>query len=151
MENWLIMGPQYSAHTCRRWEVEEAPRGSLVVVKRWEGRGAPLCAKFMRFRIVLINSRCSAESRPPPEMTESLLGLAFSCLAVWVQPKRPDGAPRSRAQVAPRRNALTQVPPLFVSFYGFNLKDSTMSWGAKAPELDLVATFCSRQGQRFAG
>lgn len=65
MEKWLITGPRYSARTCRRWEVEEAPRGSLVVVKRWEGRGTPPCARLMRFHIVLINSRCGAEQNPP--------------------------------------------------------------------------------------
>lgn len=66
VENGLITGPWYSAHTRRRRESKEAPRGSLVVVKRWEGRGAPLCAKLMRFRIVIISSRCGADYRPPP-------------------------------------------------------------------------------------
>lgn len=61
VENGLIMGPQNSAHTRRRWELEEPPRGSLVVGKRWEGRGAPLCAKLVRFHIVIISSRCGAE------------------------------------------------------------------------------------------
>lgn len=64
VENGLITGPWYSAHRRRRCESEEAPRGSLVVVKRWEGRGAPLCAKLMRFHIGIISSRCGAEYPP---------------------------------------------------------------------------------------
>lgn len=71
MENRLITGRRYSAHTHTHTHADAGRWRRLhvavwLVAKRWEGRGAPLCAKLMRFHIVLISSRCGAEHPPPP-------------------------------------------------------------------------------------
>lgn len=125
--------PVFSAHT----HTHTAPRGSLVAAKRWEGRGAPLCAKLMRFHIVFINSRCGAEppphppSPPPPDDWEfTWTGFQlFDWLFLFGFNQSGSARPRGRRPGLP--HACTQVPPQFVSFCGFNLKNSTPRWGPR--------------------
>lgn len=77
-------------------------------MKRWEGRGAPPRAKLMRFHIVLINSRCGADTPPTPP-DDCLLGLVFGCSTACFCSGLTEAAPRGPDVGGP--GGLTQVKP----------------------------------------